>query len=65
MRYPFQAGGALLADSPVYVERKADHEALTHLRNMAYLLNVIKLRISQTSEVSKACYPPAFEVIPG
>ncbi len=38
MNHIFQAGGALLADSTVYIKRKADREALAHLSNMAYLL---------------------------
>lgn len=34
---PFQTGGPLPSNSPVYIERKADHEALRHLHQMHYL----------------------------
>ena len=34
---PFQLGGPLPSNSPVYIERKADREALEHLRRMHYL----------------------------
>ena len=33
----FHDGGALLSDSPVYIERDADAEARLHLRRMDYL----------------------------
>ena len=35
--FPFQAGGPLLADSPVYVPREADEKAAAHLRRMEYI----------------------------
>jgi len=34
---PFQAGGPLSSNSPVYIERRADREALQHLRQMYYI----------------------------
>ena len=33
----FQAGSPLSGDTPLYIERKADHEALVRLRNMDYI----------------------------
>jgi len=63
MRYPFQAGGALLADSLVYVERKADHEALAHLRNMAYLLVIEPRQQGKTSLTNHLmCHPALGDV---
>jgi hypothetical protein len=53
MSHPFQAGGALLADSPVYIERKVDHEALAHLRNMAYLLVIEPRQQGKTSLLAR------------
>jgi len=52
MRYPFQAGGALLADSPVYVERKADYDTLTHLHAMDYLLVIEPRQQGKTSLIN-------------
>ena len=63
MRYPFQAGGALLADSPVYVERKADTEALAHLRNMDYLLFIEPRQQGKTSLINHLmCHPALSDV---
>ncbi|MCK4470848.1 MAG: AAA-like domain-containing protein, partial [Anaerolineae bacterium] len=53
MSHPFQSGGALLADSPVYVERKSDHEALVHLRSMAYLLFIEPRQQGKTSFINR------------
>jgi len=59
MSDPFQAGGALLADSPVYIERKSDHEALAHLRNMAYLLFIEPRQQGKTSLINRLMGHPA------
>ena len=59
----FQTGGALLADSPVYVERKSDHEALVHLRNMAYLLVIEPRQQGKTSLINHLmCHPALSDV---
>jgi hypothetical protein len=59
MNHPFQAGGALLADSPVYVERVADHEAVAHLRNMDYLLVIEPRQQGKTSLINHLMRHPA------
>jgi hypothetical protein len=55
MSYAFQAGGPLKADSKSYVERKADYEALGHLRNMDYLLFIEPRQQGKTSLVVRLC----------
>jgi len=63
MNHPFQAGGALLADSTVYIERKADSEALAHLRNMAYLLVIEPRQQGKTSLINHLmCHPALGDV---
>jgi len=59
MNHPFQVGGALLADSPVYIERKADYEALAHLRNMDYLLVIEPRQQGKTSLINHLMRHPA------
>jgi len=61
MNHPFQAGGALLTDSPVYVERKADHGTLAHLRNMAYLLVIEPRQQGKTSLINHLTCHPALD----
>jgi hypothetical protein len=63
MSHPFQTGGALLADSPVYVKRQSDHEALVHLRNMAYLLLIEPRQQGKTSLINHLmCHPALSDV---
>jgi len=64
MNHPFKAGGALLADSTVYIERKADSEALAHLRNMAYLLVIEPRQQGKTSLINHLmCHPALGDVV--
>jgi hypothetical protein len=59
MSHLFQAGGALLADSTVYIKRKADQEALAHLRNIAYLLVIEPRQQGKTSLTNHLMSHPA------
>jgi hypothetical protein len=53
MSNSFQTGGALLADSSVYIERKADDQALAHLRKMDYLLFIEPRQQGKTSLLAR------------
>jgi hypothetical protein len=50
---PFQAGGSLLADSPVYVPRKADEKASAHLHRMEYITLVEPRQHGKTSLINR------------
>jgi hypothetical protein len=49
----FQAGGPLLAGSPVYIPRKADDRAAAHLRRMEYITLVEPREHGKTSLVNR------------
>ena len=49
----FHDGGALLSDSPVYIERDADAEARLHLRRMDYLSVVEPRQQGKTSLINR------------
>jgi hypothetical protein len=49
----FQAGGPLLADSPVYVLREADEKATAHLRRMEYITLVEPREHGKTSLINR------------
>ncbi len=51
--FPFQAGGPLLADSPVYVLREADEKAAAHLRRMDYMTLVEPRQHGKTSLINQ------------
>jgi hypothetical protein len=51
--FPFQAGGPLLADSPVYVLREADEKAAAHLRRMEYITLVEPRQHGKTSLINQ------------
>jgi hypothetical protein len=51
--FPFQAGGPLLADSPVYIPREADDKATTHLRRMEYITLVEPRQHGKTSLINR------------
>ncbi len=50
---PFQDGGALLANSPVYIERDADRRAQNHLRRMEYITLVEPRQQGKTSLINR------------
>jgi hypothetical protein len=50
---PFQAGGPLLADSPVYIQRVADDKAATTLRRMDYISIIEPRQHGKTSLVNR------------
>ena len=50
---PFQAGGPLLADSPVYISREADGKAIAHLRRMEYITLVEPRQQGKTSLINR------------
>lgn len=50
---PFQAGGPLLAGSPVYITRKADDRAAAHLRRMEYITLVEPREHGKTSLINR------------
>lgn len=50
---PFHAGGALLADSPVYVRRQADESAQFHLENMEYITLIETRQQGKTSLINQ------------
>ncbi len=49
----FQDGGALLADSPVYIERHADRQAQNHLLQMEYITIVEPRQQGKTSLINR------------
>jgi hypothetical protein len=49
----FQIGGALLADSPAYIERDADNKARHHLRQMDYITLVEPRQQGKTSLINR------------
>lgn len=49
----YEDGGALLSDSPVYVERKADTLAVQHLRRMDYITLVEPRQQGKTSLINR------------
>ncbi len=51
--FPFQAGGPLLADSPVYISREADEKAAAHLRRMEYITLVEPRQHGKTSLINR------------
>lgn len=51
--FRFQAGGPLLAGSPVYVPRKADEKAAVHLRRMEYITMVEPREHGKTSLINR------------
>lgn len=53
----FQAGGALTDEAnALYIERKADHDALIHLQSMDYLLVIEPRQQGKTSLVNRLMY---------
>jgi hypothetical protein len=50
---PFEDGGALLAESPVYIEREADRQAMRHLQRMEYITLVEPRQQGKTSLISR------------
>jgi len=50
---PFQAGGPLLADSPVYIPREIDEKAAAHLRRMEYITLVEPRQHGKTSLINR------------
>ena len=50
---PFQAGGPLLASSPVYIPREADEKAAAHLRRMEYITLVEPREHGKTSLINQ------------
>lgn len=50
---PFQAGGALLADSPVYIERNSDLIAKRHLHQMDYITLIDPRQQGKTSLINR------------
>jgi nucleoside phosphorylase len=56
---PFKAGGALTDEhAPIYIERQADRDALTHLRAMDYLLVIEPRQQGKTSLINRLmCHP--------
>ncbi len=49
---PFQVGGALLADSPVYIERRADADARDLLDQMKYITMIAPRQQGKTSLIN-------------
>src|SRR5207302_3096409 len=50
---PYQAGGPLLAHSPVYILRDADKKAATHLRRMDYISLIEPRQHGKTSLINQ------------
>src|SRR5258706_5521227 len=51
--YPYQDGGPLAPDSPAYIPRKADADALMRLRKMEYLLVTAPHQQGKTSLIGR------------